>query len=244
MNQQDFTAVPDLDLPEGTPVTGYKLVYHASNGDYYPYMNRDPFAIERYIQQIKGPPLKRDVFNVGAPNIKTPDDFDPDRPMPLGYYYWQDKALAEEYADWAAPQPQAHSRIDTSTVWVKWNILDEEEEKHYKGYDWNNPPRLPWVHPKYSVTDGPLKGQSILVGRYELLRVEGTHVVKTENSMDRENEGHVMNEMMIYPEPIATYSITGAKLPDIQSFEEFINQQKPYLIDRKVENRDDSSRWY
>lgn len=227
MNQQDFSNIEDLPLPEGTPVTGYKLVYHASDGNYYPYMNRDPFWLEDSIQQgeeheapyeksgISTITLESRVQELTAPQHPGEEPFRlpleaiyylTQFPTPFGYYYWQDKGVAEAYARWAAPQPSQHSTVNRKSV--------VEEGKQDASKWWS----------LY-----PIKSQQRLVGRYELLRVEGTHVPKTENYMDRENEGHVMNNMKIFPEPIAVFDILGQPLSSIQSFEEYIAQQKAYL---------------
>ena len=228
-SQDEFTAVPDLDLPEGAPVTGYKLVYHASNGKYYPYMNRDPWTLESSI--MTGASESFDTpYNTEGVSTLPPQDG-----MPTGYYYWADKGIAEDYAKWASPQPSHHSTTNLNTV-----VVGEGEEWHYKEmpdgtFAMPGATILPWYDKESPASGQVHPKQTVLMGRYELVRVEGEHVPKTANWMDEANEGHVMNNMKIYPEPLMVFNIRGQKLDTIEPFDKYIAQQRPYLTEGKVE---------
>lgn len=201
MTNYDFAKIPDLDLPEGTPVTGYKLVYHATDDNYYMFQNRNPYGIEA---DISRPPdyipenvrqftehmspekryqftsegsLKQDRYQKDEPNVWIQPS---EGVFPHGYYYWKDRAAAEEWAKWAAPQPSQHV---------------------YGGND------------------------SLRSGRFELLRVEGVHVKKTRNSEDMYNEGHVMNEMVFVDKtPLLAFDIFGKQVDETIPFQEWIKR--------------------
>ena len=202
MDNRYFAKIADLELPEGTPVTGYKLVYHATDDNYYAFQNRNHFGIEA---DIRMPPdevpervreftdrmspenrsrftyeggLKEHRYVKDGPNVwHEPRNHEK---YPHGYYYWKDKGNAEEWAEWAAPQMSHHM---------------------------------------YGGKEG------LPSGRFELLRVEGVHVKKTYNSEDIYNEGHVMNEMMFVDKiPLAAYDIFGKRVDETIPFQEWTKQ--------------------
>lgn len=202
MDNNYFARIPDLELSEGTSVTGYKLVYHATDDNYYAFQNRNHFDIEH---DIRMPPneipermrqfadrmspekrerftyegsLKGDRYTKDTPNVwRDPGNYEK---YPHGYYYWKDKVLAEEWAEWATPQMSQHM---------------------YGGKEGNRS------------------------GRFELLRVEGVHVKKTYNSEDIYNEGHVMNEMMFVDKtPLAAFDIFGKRIDETVPFQEWIKK--------------------
>lgn len=127
------------DLPEvGQPVTGYKLVYHASNGKYYKYMNMDPYELEYAISQNKDPAPNfyddrpndliekrskgwdddemRKYTRALSRGLSPADAFYKVTSMPAGYYFWMSKELAYEYARNVAKEPSRNSKVVMSGI--------------------------------------------------------------------------------------------------------------------------------
>lgn len=223
---QDFLSIPDLDLPRGTPVTGYKLFYRSA---YSPdvlqrivqgtsIMNAD--SVARSQEKINEGGLAKDELEQGkiqpvpgvegwyAPRAYVYDETKPNvmtdsTKKDVGFFYWPDRGVAESYGAWYS---------------------DEYSERDIYG--------IPTDRPK---------------GRYELHRVEGVHVPKpAEDPFGYGmNEGMTMNEMMIDSEVLAAWSMTGARIDEKQSMKDWAAQEMKRVADYKAAHRgDDYSGWY
>ena len=224
---QDFLSIPDLDLPEGTPVTGYKLFYRSA---YSPdvlqrivqgtsIMNAD--SVVKSLAEIKEYPSMYEadmksgkiqpvpgvegayayrayVYDETKPNVMT-DSVKKD----VGFFYWPDRGVAESYGEWYS---------------------NEFANRDFYG--------IPRDRPE---------------GRYELHRVEGVHIPKpAEDPFGQDmNEGMTMNEMMIDKEVLAAWSMTGDRIDEKQSMKDWAAQEMKRVADYKAAHKDnDYSGWY
>lgn len=77
------------NLPEGIPVTGYRVLYRASNGKLYSPFIYPPKRIEKLIQAGNIEKHEQDISQ--ETGIVHHDRFE------RGYSYWADRSLAETY---------------------------------------------------------------------------------------------------------------------------------------------------
>lgn len=225
MNAQDFLSIPDLDLPEGTPVTGYKLFYRSAyspevlqritqgtsimNADSHVYtkedITKDSLAKDEYekgvLRQVPG---RKGLY---APRVYIYDEFAPNVmtdsvKKDVGFFYWPDRAIAEEYGEWYS---------------------DEFADRDFYG--------IP---------------NDRMHGRYELHRVEGVHIPKPPEDpfgFDM-NEGMTMNEMMIDKEVLAAWSSTGKRIDEKQSMEDWVKSERERVQRWKAEYDDNDYSGY
>lgn len=223
---QDFLSIPDLDLPEGTPVTGYKLFYRSA---YSPdvlqrivqgtsIMNAD--SVVRSKDEISTSDYVKTMYQSGdltpVPGhenllARRPYVYDETKPnvmtdnvkKDVGFFYWPDRGVAESYGEWYS---------------------NEFADRDFYG--------IPVDRPK---------------GRYELHRVEGIHIPKpAEDPFGQDmNEGMTMNEMMIDSEVLAAWSMTGDRIDEKQSMKDWAAQEMKRVADYKAAHKDnDYSGWY
>lgn len=206
-NAKYFLSVPDIDLPAGTPVVGYKLFYRSAyspevlqrivhgtsimNAD-TAVRSKDEISTSDYVAtmyqigELTPVPGHENllarrayIYNEEIPNVMT-DSANPE----VGFFYWPDQALAEEYAQWYS---------------------NEYAKRDFYG--------IPTERMK---------------GRYELHRVEGIHIPKPgEDPFEQGmNEGMTMDEMMIDKEVLAAWSMSGARIDEKQSMKDWVAQER------------------
>lgn len=225
-NAKYFLDIPDIDLPAGTPVVGYKLFYRSAqsptvlqriaqgtsimNADNVVH-SKDEIPTSDYVKtmyqsgELTPVPGHENllarrpyIYDEGAPNVMT-DSVNPE----VGFFYWPDRALAEEYAQWYS---------------------GEYVERDF-----------------YGIPTGKMRG------RYELHRVEGVHIPKPPEDPFGQgmNEGMTMNEMMIDKEVLAAWSMTGERIDEKQSMKDWVAQEQKRVDEwNKNKPKVDYSGWY
>ena len=76
--------IPEVNVPEGTPVVGYKLFYRTRKGALKQIYGTGPASRENN-------PEENDYF-LESPNVDIKNN--------LGFYYWEDLELTKAYSKW------------------------------------------------------------------------------------------------------------------------------------------------
>lgn len=222
---KDFLNIPDIDLPLGAPVVGYKLFYRSAQSPEVlqrivqgtSIMNADSVVstqqdidekswVKEELERGELQPVpgregmfanRAYVYDEEKPNV-TGTSIKPD----VGFFYWPDRALAEEYATWYSEE--------------------------YANRDF------------YGIPTDKLKG------RYELHRVEGIHMPKPPEDPFGQgmNEGMTMDEMMIDKEVLAAWSMTGERIDEKQSMADWVKQERKRVDEWNASHRSSYSDWY
>ena len=221
-----FLNIPDIDLPAGTPVVGYKLFYRSAqspdvlqrivqgtsimNADSHVYTQQEIDENDYYKERVASGELqpvpgreglfasRAYVYDEGSPNV-----IGTSVKQDVGFFYWPDRALAEEYAAWYSNE---YVRRDP-----------------------------------YGIPMDKMKG------RYELHRVEGIHMPKPAEDPFGQgmNEGMTMDEMMIDKEVLAAWSMTGERIDEKQSMVDWAKQERKRVDEWKANHKNiDYSGWY
>lgn len=84
--------IPEVNVPEGTPVVGYKLFYRTRKGALKQVYGTGPANRENG-------PVKNDYF-LESPNVDMKNN--------LGFYYWEDLELTKAYSKWQIGDALGH----------------------------------------------------------------------------------------------------------------------------------------
>ena len=89
-----FEKIPEVDVPEGTPVVGYKLFHRTNSGALKQIYGAFPST------RANTEASKYNDYFLDTPNI--------DYKNGLGFYYWQDLEIAKAYAKWQIRDANFH----------------------------------------------------------------------------------------------------------------------------------------
>lgn len=103
-----FEEIPEVDVPEGTPVVGYKLFHRTNAGALKQIYGSYPSA------RGNTSASKYNDYSLDTPNI--------DYKNGLGFYYWEDLELAKAYAKWQIRDANSHDMYqdyESPSYWEK-----------------------------------------------------------------------------------------------------------------------------
>lgn len=94
-----FEEIPEVDVPEGTPVVGYKLFHRTNTGALKQIYGAYP--------SVRGNTAasKQNDYSLDTPNV--------DYKNGLGFYYWEDLDIAKAYAKWQIRDANSHDEYQS-----------------------------------------------------------------------------------------------------------------------------------
>ena len=93
----ELTQGAEMNIPEGTPVTGYRFMYLTNKGELWsPFFNNTLQEASAYLNiPIKDDEAAMNIQQRAGSNVKK-DEINVD-PTNRGFYYWPDRGMAEDY---------------------------------------------------------------------------------------------------------------------------------------------------